>query len=232
RVVERDGRAPRQQRTSDTGMTVELVGHDAAGAGHVTIRRGRRAGEQGVRHAGERRHHDDGPRSPVPAHDGHHARERRGIGDRRAAELENRDLTHGGDLVARKTRPAAPSTTALASRISASVTAVTTPFVSRIARTARSYDAGLPMLIALATVRGSTRWRRANCSRKLAAKGAAPAACTAASRGVSVISPQSRASASALPKAAVLPRLPAGSTIQSGAAQSSCCNSSSTIVFC
>jgi len=76
-------------------MPGELLVHDAAGAGHVALRRGRRAGEQGVRHAGERRHHDDGPRSPVPAHDGHHPRERRGIRHRRAAELENRDITHG-----------------------------------------------------------------------------------------------------------------------------------------
>src|SRR5439155_1124003 len=35
----------------------------------------------------------------------------------------------------------------------------------------------------------------------------------------------------AFPNAAVLPRLPAGTTIQSGDSQPSCCSSSSTMVF-
>ena len=51
-------------------------------------------------------------------------------------------------------------------------------------------------------------------------------------RGTAVMSPSACASRSAFPNAAVLPRLPAGSTIQSGASQPSCCSISSTIVFC
>ena len=51
----------------------------------------------------------------------------------------------------------AASTTALASRISRSVTDVTRPRVSRIVRTARSWLAGSPMRIAVATVSASTR---------------------------------------------------------------------------
>ena len=49
------------------------------------------------------------------------------------------------------------STTAFASRISASLTASTTPSVSLIACTARSYEAGFPMLIAVAMVCACTR---------------------------------------------------------------------------
>ena len=49
------------------------------------------------------------------------------------------------------------STAAFASRIWASLTARTTPSVSRIARTARSCEAGSPIRIAVATVSGSTR---------------------------------------------------------------------------
>ena len=75
------------------------------------------------------------------------------------------------------------STAAFASRISASDTASTTPFVSRIAITARSYDAGSPIRIAVATVSALTACRVAKSSAKLCAKGAAPAACTAARRG-------------------------------------------------
>ena len=87
------------------------------------------------------------------------------------------------------------------------------------------------MLIAVAIVCACTRWRVANPSRKLSANGAAPSACTAASRGTREIRPHSHASRSAFPKAAVFPRLPAGTTIQSGGSQPSCCSSSSTIVF-
>src|SRR5881296_3484615 len=64
------------------------------------------------------------------------------------------------------------------------------------------------MLIAVATVCGSTRWRRAKPSRKLCANGAAPSAWTAARRGSRSITPHSRASVSAFPNAAVLPRFP------------------------
>jgi hypothetical protein len=46
------------------------------------------------------------------------------------------------------------------------------------------------------------------------------------------MSPHAFASTSAFPKAAVFPRLPAGSTIQSGGSQPSCSSVSSTIVFC
>src|SRR2546427_9344244 len=77
------------------------------------------------------------------------------------------------------------------------------------------------MLIAVATVCACTRCRVANPSRKLNANGAAPSACTAASRGTREIRPHSHASRSALPKAAVFPRLPAGTTIQSGGSQPS-----------
>ena len=56
----------------------------------------------------------------------------------------------------------AASTTALASRISRSLTSVTVPFVSRIVRTARSWLAGSPMRIAVATVSAATRY----CLRK------------------------------------------------------------------
>ena len=125
----------------------------------------------------------------------------------------------------------AASTTAFASRMSSSVTVVTTPFVSRIARAARSYETGLPMLIAVAIVCGSTRWRCAKPSRKLSANGAAPSAWTAARRGNRSINPHSHASRSAFPNAAVLPRLPAGRTIHSGGSQPSCCSSSSMMVF-
>jgi hypothetical protein len=59
----------------------------------------------------------------------------------------------------------------------------------------------------------------------------APRACTAASRGIRSIQPAASASRSALPKALVLPRLPAGTTIQSGACQPRSCSSSQTIVF-
>src|SRR2546425_7525948 len=69
------------------------------------------------------------------------------------------------------------------------------------------------MLMADATVCGSTRCRWANPSRKLCANGAAPWAWTAARRGAWSIRPHARASSSAFPNAAVLPRLPAGTTI-------------------
>ena len=51
-------------------------------------------------------------------------------------------------------------------------------------------------------------------------------------RGTLEMSPSAFASRSAFPKAAVLPRLPAGTTIQSGDCQPSCSSSSSTMVFC
>ena len=54
---------------------------------------------------------------------------------------------------------------------------------------------------------------------------------SAASRGSRSISRHSRASRSAFPKAAVFPKFPAGSTIQSGGFQPSCWSSSSTMVF-
>ena len=66
------------------------------------------------------------------------------------------------------------------------VTAATTPFVSRIVRTARSHDAGAPMRIAVAIGFGFTVTRSANPPRKLAANGAAPLAWIAAMRGTRV----------------------------------------------
>src|SRR6266571_4083684 len=80
-------------------------------------------------------------------------------------------------------------------------------------------------------VRVADRGRRAKPSRKLSANGAAPSAWTAARRGNRSINPHAHASRSALPNAAVLPRLPAGRTIHSGGSQPSCCSSSSTTVF-
>jgi hypothetical protein len=115
---------------------------------------------------------------------------------------------------------------------SSSSTAATTPSVSAITRTARSQLAGSPILIAVATVSARTARRSAKPPRKAAANGAAPAACTAATRGTRSTRPRARASRSAAPTAEVLPRLPAGSTIQSGARQPSCWRSSNTTLFC
>src|SRR5688572_12825470 len=64
----------------------------------------------------------------------------------------------------------------LASRISSSGTLSTTPRVNRTARTARSQEAGSPILMAVATVRAGTRTRSRNPAANPCAKGAAPSA--------------------------------------------------------
>src|SRR2546427_46495 len=51
-------------------------------------------------------------------------------------------------------------------------------------------------------------------------------------RAILRMMPRACASRRALPKAAVFPRLPAGTTIQSGGSQPRCCSSSRTMVFC
>ena len=126
----------------------------------------------------------------------------------------------------------AASITALASRIASSLTARTAPFVSRITRTARSQLAGSPMRMAVATVAARTGSCVVNPVSNACAKGAAPIACTERTRGIFVMSPSACSSRNALPNADVFPRLPAGSTIQSGACQPSCWSISNTIVFC
>ena len=116
----------------------------------------------------------------------------------------------------------AASITALASRISSSVTDATAPFVSRIARIARSQLAGSPIRMAVAIVSGFTVGCVAKSSANAVANGAAPAACTASKRGTRSISPSACASRNAFPNADVLPRFPAGNAIQSGACQPRC----------
>ncbi len=60
----------------------------------------------------------------------------------------------------------------------------------------------------------------------------APAALMTASRGSRFSNPRSDNSMNALPKALTLPRLPPGTTIQSGASQRSASSTRYMIVFC
>src|SRR5439155_522295 len=134
-----------------------------------------------------------------------------------AAELENRDITHGGDLVVCKTRPTMRP-------VSSSARVPGTEHALDLAQRRPDLDgwvgiggAGVCLLV---VARHAVRILEE----------------VSGEHGHDALLPADHAVAQelarALPQAAVLPRLPAGSTIQSGAAQSSCCNSSSMIVFC
>ena len=126
----------------------------------------------------------------------------------------------------------AASITAFASRISSSVTGRPRPV--RLAN--RGHGAVLGRRVAdLDRRRDRLRLHAVTLGEPVGearAKGRRARRLHGSSRGSRAISPTRYASRSAFPNAAVLPRLPAGSAIQSGAFQSSCCSSSRTIVFC
>ena len=90
-VIEPRRRLCAREPPGDFAVPIELALHAAPRPGDVALGGGGDAGEQRVRHAGERRHHHHRPRSPVRADDRRDALARVRIREGCAAELE-----HGG----------------------------------------------------------------------------------------------------------------------------------------